>query len=720
MLSSFGELVGGSYRPTARHPLGRPIVLAVVLACAFSRVELSPAQQPMLRAPSFERIPKAIPTGVVIPVTSPLPEEIAPQPLSTNTASPTFPAVPAPAPVPALAPLQPFPAVTAPPPMPTETRFQPLPAETATRSLPAVPAPISVPAGQPQWIQTRSDLSKPLPPQIASMPRATEKLEVIHRRSQLVVTRQRVVRFAIADPRVIDIVQYSPNELSIVGLELGSTNLLYWFEGEFQPLIYEVTVVPDPALEERRRIDYGRLERKLAILFPDSKVYLIPLSGKIVVKGQARDGEEAARILQIVRGEIINQDGRLSGPQPVATPDQVAAGLGLGDAFDLASSRIVNMLEVPGEYQVMLRVRIAELSRSQLRRMGLDLGGLINDGRHFVSSSLGGAGGALTGIFENGEVTVLLDWLESNGTAKILSEPTLTVLSGHAASFLSGAEFAVPTIVGIGGAQGQTTTFRGFGTSIIVTPTVIDRDLIRMRIVPEFSEANQNLAVGGIPGLNSRRVQTTVELREGQTIAIAGLISHQTNVEVTRIPFLGELPVIGPRLFNAKRATQDESELLVLVTPELVRPMDPDEVPPVPGYEVTHPNQWELCNAAMTEGAPDTSYYQVPPLGSDSNFGINVPFRLFNPVPAASQYAPVPNNAFGSTPREGQPPVRSFSPRQEPTPVTPPPGPPLNDPHTTYWQRPGYPNQNGIRPVGYQVPRPAPQNSVELGSPNFE
>jgi pilus assembly protein CpaC len=194
-----------------------------------------------------------------------------------------------------------------------------------------------------------------------------------------------------------------------------------------------------------------------------------------------------------------------------------------------------------------------------------------------------------------------------------------------------------------------------------VTPTVIDRDLIRMRIVPEFSEANQSLAVGGIPGLNSRRVQTTVELREGQTIAIAGLISHQTNVEVTRIPFLGELPVIGPKLFNAKRASQDESELLVLVTPELVRPMDPDEVPPVPGYEVTHPNQWELCNAAMTEGAPDTSYYQVPPLGSDSNYGINVPFRLFNPVPAAPQYAPVPNNTFGSLPREGQPPTRTLA-----------------------------------------------------------
>jgi pilus assembly protein CpaC len=580
--------------------------------------------------------------------------------------------------------------------------------------VPQTPAPLpastevpGLPAAQTRMVQNPGEYDKPLPRQIDRLPSATEKLEVIHRRSQLVVTRQRVMRFAIADPSIIDIIQYSPTELSIVGLGLGSTNLLYWFEGDIEPLIYEVNVVPDPALEEQRRIDYGRLERKIAILFPNSKVYLIPLSGKIVVKGQARDGEEAAHILEIIRGEIINQDGRLGGPQPLVTQDQLNAGLGLGAAFDVASTLIVNMLDVPGEYQVMLRVRIAEISRSQLRRMGCDLAGLLNDGRHFVSSTLGGVGGALTGIFEQGEASVLLNWLESNGSAKILSEPTLTVLSGHAASFLSGAEFAVPTIVGIGGAQGQTTTFRGFGTSILVTPTVIDRDLIRMRIVPEFSEANTNLTVGGIPGLNSRRVQTTVELREGQTIAIAGLISHQTNVEVTRIPFLGEIPHIGPLIFNTKRAAQDETELLVLVTPELVRPMDADEVPPVPGYEVTPPSQWELYHAAMVEGAPDTSYYQVPPLGSDSNHGINVPYRLYNPVPSDPQYAPIPNNTFGAVPCGS---TMDSSPSMQPygnpggfVPAPPAAAPnqyyPTGQPHTT-WQQ-GQSAHQRVMPAGY-------------------
>ena len=503
-----------------------------------------------------------------------------------------------------------------------------------------------------QLAQSQAAPQKPLPPEIAAMPKPQEELEIINHRSQLIVTRKRVSKVAIADPSVIDVVQYSPTELSVIGTERGKTNLMFWFEGEQNPLIYEVTVIRDPDIEDQKRIDYGRLERKLQILFPDSKVYLIPLSYKILVKGQARNAEEAARILQIIRGELINQDGQLNGPQPggIYDPNNNALGLGFNGNFgaDRLSSLIVNMLEVPGEQQVMLRVRIAELSRSQLRRMGIDLNYIFNNAAHTVTSTVAGNPANLSGIFSNGEVSVLLNWLESNGTAKVLSEPVLTVLSGHSASFLSGAEFAVPTIVGVGGAAGQTTSFRGFGTSVIVTPTVVDRDLIRMRIVPEFSQANQGLAVGGIPGLNSRRVQTTVELREGQTIALAGLILSETTTEVSRIPFLGEIPYIGAKLFAAKQASQDETELLVLVTPELVRPMDADEVPPVPGYDVTWPSRWELCELGMTEGIPDQGVYQVPPLGTDSNHGINVPYRLYNPAPAAAMYSPAPTNTYGA------------------------------------------------------------------------
>jgi len=496
---------------------------------------------------------------------------------------------------------------------------------------------------------------KPLPFQIATMPTIGEELSVIHHRSQLMIARSRVARWAIADPSIIDVVQYSPNEIGVIGSALGSTTLTLWFENSPRPLIYLVKTIRDPSLEDQKRLDYGRLERKLQVLFPNSKVYLIPLSGKIVVKGEAYDAAEAARILQIVRGEVINQEGNLGGPQPAAggtgAAVQTAGYTGTGlSALDLPSYRIVNMLKVPGEFQVMLRVRIAELNRSQLRQMGVDFSILFNNGRQMLSYAAGGLPATLSGIFENGDINLAVNWLATNGTAKILSEPVVTVLSGRSASFLSGGEFAVPTIIGIQGAQGQTTTFRGFGTSLVVTPTVIDKDLIRLQIVPEFSQINQNNAVNGIPGVDSRRVNTIVELREGQTIALAGLLSHQSNTNITRVPFLSAIPYVGSRLFASKQASQDQSELLILVSPEIVRPMDPDEVPPVPGHEVTHPNDYELYHAAMTEGSPDQRTYQLAPYGYSSGEGVEVPYRLFNPAPASPLNSPVPTNPYGADP----------------------------------------------------------------------
>jgi pilus assembly protein CpaC len=491
---------------------------------------------------------------------------------------------------------------------------------------------------------------EPLPDQIERLPGVKAELEVIHRRSQLVVARSPIVRTAIADPSVIEIAPYSPNEIGVIGLAMGSTTLTLWFENNPEPLIYLIKVIRDPSLEEQARIDYGKLEKKLALIFPNSKVYLIPLSNKIVVKGQARDSEEATQILNIIRGEVINQYGSLGGVQPVsATGTGVTGGLTRGiNPWDVASSNIVNMLMIPGEFQVMLRVRIAELNRSMLRNLGVDFNAIINNGAAAFSSSMGGVPPTLTGIFDNGQVEVLINALHHNGTAKILTEPTLTVLSGHPASVLSGGEFAVPTIVGVQGVGAQQTTFRGFGASLVVTPTVLDKDLIRMFITPEFSQINAaNTSANGIPGLDTRRVSTTVQLREGQTIVLAGLLSHQARTDITGIPGLSAIPLIGPTLFSAKRSTQDETELLITVSPELVRPMEPDEVPPVPGFEVTTPDDRLLYLKAMTQGPNDTNVYQLAPYGNRSGTGVPIGYGNFNPAPAAPEYAPVPTNPYG-------------------------------------------------------------------------
>lgn len=507
-----------------------------------------------------------------------------------------------------------------------------------------------------------------LPPQIASMPDVTAQMKVVQRRSQLVIARSNITRYLVADPSIIDVVPFSPTEYSVLGLALGTTTLALWFDNSPDPLIYLVEVIKDSSVEERARNDYGKLEQKLAVLFPNSKVYLIPLSGKIIVKGRARDSQEAALILQIIRGEVINQNGSLAGPQPVQPPglDPNVVNPVLGQ--DLASSYIVNMLTVPGDFQIALRVRVAELNRSMLRRMGVNISAVINDGAGFFSTvmtggaaAIGGAaatgastgGSTLNAVFSNGDISAVIDWLAANGTTKILAEPTIVTLSGHPASFLSGGEFAVPTIVGIGGAQGQQTSFRGFGVSVNVTPTLIDKDLIRVQIQPEFSQVNRQNSSGGILGTNTRRVSTTVELREGQTIALAGLLSHQAEVEVDRIPYLGEIPLIGGLLFNSKRASQDEKELLILVSPEIVRPMEPDEVPPLPGYEVTHPDDCQLYWHAMTEGGPDQSINQLLPFGNGNGQGMEVGYSQYNPPPASPGYAPAATHPFGYPPAAG-------------------------------------------------------------------
>ena len=462
-------------------------------------------------------------------------------------------------------------------------------------------------------------------------------LELEKRHSQLVMTNRNIRRIAVTDSTVANYVQYSPTEVSVVGMELGKTDMTFWFEDEEMPSIYEVAVVNDASLEEQRTLDFGRLERRLKTLFPNSQVAIIPVGTQVLVRGQAYDGEEAQNILQIVRAEVFRSIGRFNdlgdqgGQNNFAQAGNFGGGQVGGGGQNIGFRDIViNELSVPGEYNVMMRVIVAEINRSQMRDFGFDWAVEFNNSRHAVGGNLGaGVGSTLSGIFENGEILVLVRWLQSNGTVKLLAEPTVTCMSGTSSSILAGGEFAVPTIIGLGG--GQATSFRGFGTSLVVTPTVMDRDLIRLQVVPEFSELNNNNAVNGIPGTNVKRVQTTVELREGQTFAIGGLLSRQELVNVSRIPLLGDIPYVGPILFQSKNASEVETELLILVSPEIVRPMEPDEVPPLPGFNHTHPNDHDLWKLGRTEGTPDNNVYQVGTVGSGMLHGVPVGYSQFNP-----------------------------------------------------------------------------------------
>jgi len=586
-------------------------------------------------------------------------------------------------------------------------------------------------------------------PNVEHMLKPAYLLEIERRHSQLVITGKRVRRIAVTDSNIVNYVQYSETEISVVGLELGKTDLTLWFEGEETPSIYEVTVVRDASLEEQRQTDFGKLERRLKTLFPNSQVALIPVGSQVLVRGQAYDGEEAQNILQIVRTEVYRTLGQFNDLDNGFGGNVLTAGGAFGGGGVNQNNRnngntnqfrdiVINELIIPGEFNVKMRVLVAEINRSELRNAGVDWRVFFNDGRHNVGSTLGGASGTtLSGIFENGEIQIFVRWLQSNGTIKLLAEPQIVTISGTAASILAGGEFAVPTIIGLGG--GQATSFRGFGTSLVVTPTVMDRDLIRLQVIPEFSELNADNTVDGIPGTNVKRVQTTVELREGQTFAIGGLISRQTSAQTSRIPLLGDIPWIGPRVFQSKNASEIETELLVLVSPEIVRPMEPDEVPPVPGYNATHPSDHQLWYRGQTEGSPDNQVYQIAPFGSGVMHGEPVGYSLYNPAVTHGGYTPGPGlmdgrsygapgmyggDASGST-APGMAPSQQFAPplgpgaatlpQQQfqpnmslPYPMSPPPVPP---PPANYAPQPipssqlppspgPYPGQSGISQQG--------------------
>jgi pilus assembly protein CpaC len=380
------------------------------------------------------------------------------------------------------------------------------------------------------------------------------------------------------------------------------------------PLTYLVEVRPDAEQVKADEDKYALLENVINEMFPDSKIHLVIVADKLLVKGQAKDSEEAAQIMTIVRAQGIRGGvgpGGLGGygiAEGAATPvlSLQATGGNPGPAY-----QIINMLRVPGVQQVALKVKIAELNRSAARGFGVDVDAAISfsdsveGSKLFLSSLLNAsnAGGtSLLTSFSGDDVSIGIRYLQQRGVIRLLSEPTLVTLSGRPATFIAGGEFAVPTIVGSVGLNAVTTDFRAFGAIISFLPTIVDKDRIRLQVAPEFSSLNRANAVGGTPGLNIRAATTTVEMREGQTLAIAGLM--EDSYKATNI---GDLPGLA-KIFGRRDTARTETELLILVTPELVHPMDPEEVPPLPGFDITEPTACEFFFCGEIEGNPTRDY----------------------------------------------------------------------------------------------------------------
>lgn len=406
--------------------------------------------------------------------------------------------------------------------------------------------------------------------------------------SSTVVTYSRnLERVSVGDPSVADAVVVSARELVVNGKATGTTTLLTWTEagGRRQ---HSVRVTPD----------VESLEADLRTFFPEEEIEVASSTGNtVVLTGTVSDPAAAEKAMGLAGrlGEDVN---------------------------------VLNNMKVPDPAQVLLQVRFAEVNRTALREYGArflrlnPVDPLEEDQAGVTPESFSGAfpGNPTQSfseavnffLFERGtKVGAFIRALEQKGHFRSLAEPNLLTVPGDSASFLAGGEFPIPVLQAGAQAGGITVQFREFGIRLNFFPTITNSGAVRMRVTPEVSQLDfaNALEIEGfrIPAISARRAETVVELGEGQTFAIAGLLDNSLTRNVNKIPILGDLPILGA-LFRSKQIRQNRTELLVLVTPYLVQPT---EAPPALPTEEPETWQWD-------ESIPDTLAVPGHPRGEGS------------------------------------------------------------------------------------------------------
>jgi pilus assembly protein CpaC len=292
------------------------------------------------------------------------------------------------------------------------------------------------------------------------------------------------------------------------------------------------------------------------------------------------------------------------------------------------------MLQVGAPQQVMLEVKMAEISKNLLDQLGVAFNFSRANGNVAYSLLKGfgvaDLGGKLT--FTNGQTSVTIDAEKKDTLIKVLAEPNIIAISGQEGSFLAGGQFfiPVPQAGAIGGVGAITLEERNFGVGLRFTPTVLDDGMINLRVAPEVTELLSTtipIGVGTSPTLSTRRVATTVQLRDGQSFAIAGLIRSNITEDIKRFPILGELPIIGA-LFRSSAFKDEKTELLFVVTPRLVKPLPPDYALPTDSFN--QPSRTEFFIEGKLEGKPDVtvSVPQAAPAAAPAAQGANDGFEM--------------------------------------------------------------------------------------------
>lgn len=405
-------------------------------------------------------------------------------------------------------------------------------------------------------------------------------------KSVIFKTSQAIKSAIIADPKIADCVIASlpnepPREICVTAKSPGATRLIITQAGKM--VTYDLTV----------SYDIAGLKQKLNEMMPDEN-----------------------DIQVVATNKSITLSGRIS------STVRLSQVLAIADGF-APKGGINNLLEVAGVHQVMLEVRVAEMSKNLTNRLGFNfaysngsgefglaqlasLAALTSEDATVASGPLGLlVSPAVSALFRvkhgNNSWTNFIDALKEDGLVKVLAEPTLIALSGQSANFLAGGEFPIPVPQGLGTVAIE---YKSFGVGLSFTPVVLDDKKINIKVAPEVSELDYStgFTITGyvVPGLTTRRTSTTVELGDGQSFAIAGLLKDNTRDTVSKYPFIGEVPILGA-LFRSNDYQRNETELIIIVTPHIVKPLDVARQP-LPTDYYTAPNAWEFYGLGLTEG----------------------------------------------------------------------------------------------------------------------
>jgi pilus assembly protein CpaC len=389
--------------------------------------------------------------------------------------------------------------------------------------------------------------------------RAGAVMNVPVNKSQVLKMDRAFSRAMVGNPEIADVMPLSSNSVYVLGRASGSTNLALYDRAGGLIAVVDVVVGPDVV----------SLKRQISESFAGEPVRVSTSQDTVVLEGQVSSPVAAERIVAL--------------------------------AETYAKDKVLNLMSVGSPQQVLLEVRVSEMSRGTVKQLGLSS---VSWNGGNVSRPADLQSGPFVGVIRNlfgTSLDIEFEALERQGLVRTLANPNLVALSGETANFLAGGEFPIPTGVDL---QGRVTIeFKSFGVALAFTPTVLADGLINIRVAPEVSSIDRDVSVEldgfNIPGLKVRRALTSLELRDGQSFAMAGLIQSDFSDTVRAIPVLGKIPIIGA-LFRSTSFNKAETELVIVVTPRLVRPVRPDQIT-LPTDRVQIPSSMELFLLGKTQ-----------------------------------------------------------------------------------------------------------------------